>query len=268
MPTPLTEYFRHVTLTYERGWRHPAPGYCPMHQHPAFEIVYHAAGSGRTRDALGTVVDFAEGGIVIYRPDTAHDQLMNEPGEDVCIHVGCDLPPPPELASTISIPPLADDWQRAELERLAVDRPALVPLQHLAYDHRAAALLIELVGVGQVDRDTHGTTADHYAALAHDHIRANFRSLQNLAEVAESIGIGYDHLRHCFKERYGFSLKHWHLTVRIERAKDLLGNTNLPLKVIADLCGFANARYFSTSFHRLTGTTPAAYRHRAEASSQ
>jgi len=260
MPNTLSEFFRHAVLTFERGWRHPAVGYCAMHEHPALEIVFHAAGSGRTRDAAGTVIEFAEGGVVIYPPGMAHEQWMPEPGEDVCIHVGCDLPPPPELAASTYIPPLTDAWQRAELERLAANRPALVPIQQLAYNHRAAALLIELVGIGQDDAATDGTAADRYASLAYDHIRANFRSLQNLAEVATQIGIGYDHLRHCFKERYGFSLKHWHLQVRVDRARDLLRNTNLPLKVIADLCGFANARYFSTSFRSLTGTTPAAYR--------
>lgn len=260
MPNTLSEFLHHATLTFERGWRHPAVGYCGMHAHPAFEIVYHAAGTGRTRDAFGTVLEFAPGGVVVYRPGTAHEQMMAEPGEDVCLHVGCDLPPPPELVPSLYVPPLADAWRRAEIERLAADRPALTPARQLADNHRAAALLIELIGTGQNDASAPETQADRYAAQAYDYILGHFRSLRSLAEVADRIGIGYDHLRHCFRNRYGFSLKQWHLTVRIDRAKDLLCNTNLPLKVVADLCGFANARYFSTSFHTLTGTTPAAYR--------
>jgi AraC-like DNA-binding protein len=260
MPSILHDFFRHAAFSYERGWRHPAPGYCAMHTHPAFEIVYHVAGKGRTRDSFGTVIDFEEGGIVVYRPGIAHEQTMAEPGEDVCIHVGCDLPPPPELATSVYVPPFPEPWRRAELEWLTANQPALTPAQRLAYNHRAAALLIELIGAGRDEEVASGTLADHYASQAHDYILGNFRSLQNLAEVASRIGIGYDHLRHCFRKRYGFSLKQWHLTVRIDRAKDLLRNTNLPLKVVADLCGFANARYFSTSFRSLTGTTPAAYR--------
>nr|MBA2480337.1 helix-turn-helix transcriptional regulator [Planctomycetota bacterium] len=52
----------------------------------------------------------------------------------------------------------------------------------------------------------------------------------------------------------------WLTEVRIERAKDLLMRSIMPLDDIAAHCGFANTPYFCTVFRAMTGTAPGRYR--------
>lgn len=48
--------------------------------------------------------------------------------------------------------------------------------------------------------------------------------------------------------------------LRMDRAKELLQNTHLPLTQIADQCGFASPYHFCQKFKRETGQTPGAFR--------
>lgn len=257
----LDHYLRTTRLTFERAWRHAISAYCGFHQHPVFEIVYHVSGSGRTADRQGGCIHFAPDAVVIYPPGLDHDQRMKTPGEDLCIHVGADAFPPPELARSLYVPRLPEAWMREELFALAARSPEMPPLQRLACHHRTAALFVELIGAaGLAAPQPTQPPGDRHANAAHEYIRANYRSMRDVTETAAAIGIGYDHLRHCFRRSYGISIKRWHMEVRVDRARDLLRHSNLPLKTVADLCGFRNPRYFSTCFRKLTGHTPGMFR--------
>ena len=48
--------------------------------------------------------------------------------------------------------------------------------------------------------------------------------------------------------------------MRVERAKDLLAQTRMPIKEIASVTGFKTVQYLTRAFRRLTRETPAAFR--------
>ena len=50
--------------------------------------------------------------------------------------------------------------------------------------------------------------------------------------------------------------------MQVARIRQLLTETDLPLKRIAELTGFAYMEYLCVVFRRLTGETPGAYRRR------
>jgi AraC family transcriptional regulator len=52
---------------------------------------------------------------------------------------------------------------------------------------------------------------------------------------------------------------------RVERARDLLHNSDLPLAEIAEMIGCASQSHFSVVFHRVTGLTPRQFRTSADA---
>ena len=54
------------------------------------------------------------------------------------------------------------------------------------------------------------------------------------------------------------------LRCRVERAKQLLSDTDLPIKAIANRVGVATPEYLSVLFNRTLGTTPSAYRTRCQ----
>lgn len=257
----LETYLRTTRWRFERAWRHPIDSYCGFHQHPVFEIVYHVSGSGKTTDGNGEGIRFVPGAVVVYPPKLDHDQRMETPGEDLCIHVGADDAPPRELARSLYVPRLTEAWVRAELFALAARSPEMPAVRRLVCDHRTAALFLELIAAaGVASRGAEPSPGDRHAAAARAFIRSRYRTMRDVSEAAGEAGISYDRLRHCFRERYGISMKRWHMEVRVDRARDLLLHSNLPLKAIADLCGFRNPRYFSTCFRQLTGRSPGAFR--------
>jgi len=56
--------------------------------------------------------------------------------------------------------------------------------------------------------------------------------------------------------------------VRLERARQLVSTTNLPLSQVALQAGFRHLTYMTSMFRRHVGFTPAKYRERARQMSQ
>ena len=83
-------------------------------------------------------------------------------------------------------------------------------------------------------------------------------------EVAAQLFMGYSNFRRIFKEYTGFAPAQYIQEVRLNRIKELLTNTTLPIKEIADECGLENYDYFFTLFRRLTGMTPSDYRNNTQ----
>jgi LacI family transcriptional regulator len=63
-----------------------------------------------------------------------------------------------------------------------------------------------------------------------------------------------------FKRILGHSPHDEILRVQLQRAKQLLAETSLPLAVVADRSGFKHVEYFSVAFKREFGQTPSSYR--------
>lgn len=82
----------------------------------------------------------------------------------------------------------------------------------------------------------------------------------SLPAVAEAVGMSYFHFSRAFKQSMGVSPNNYLVERRIERAKKLLAETDDPVVEIALRVGFASQSHFTTTFRRLVGTTPKAYR--------
>jgi len=80
-----------------------------------------------------------------------------------------------------------------------------------------------------------------------------------LNDIAEKFYISSYHLSHLFKKYMGMTCiecVHW---MRIEKAKELLKNTNLSIKEISERTGYSNLNNFYMHFKKLTGMTPKVY---------
>lgn len=82
----------------------------------------------------------------------------------------------------------------------------------------------------------------------------------DLATLASLAGLSPHHYSRAFKGSTGLAPYQWQLQARIQRAKDLLLNTNRSLESVAQATGFADAVHLGRTFRRQTGTTPAAWR--------
>lgn len=78
--------------------------------------------------------------------------------------------------------------------------------------------------------------------------------------IAKNLGISYSGFRRAFKELTGTSPSKYMLELKLNEAKLLLYNTNLPIKEISYSLNFENPDYFPIFFKKRTGKTPTEYR--------
>jgi AraC family transcriptional regulator len=81
-----------------------------------------------------------------------------------------------------------------------------------------------------------------------------------LGAVAEAVKMSYFHFSRAFKQSTGVSPNTYMIEQRIDRAKKLLSETDLPIADIALRTGFASQSHFTTTFRKLVWTTPNAFR--------
>jgi AraC family transcriptional regulator len=82
-----------------------------------------------------------------------------------------------------------------------------------------------------------------------------------LRDIAKDVGLSYFHFSRAFKQSMGMTPTNYIAERRIERAKELMQETDLPISEIALRAGFSSQSHFTTSFRRFAGVTPRSFRH-------
>lgn len=94
-----------------------------------------------------------------------------------------------------------------------------------------------------------------------EYLSKHFMDLNlTMQQVALLSKLSESQFRRIFKEIYATSPIQYVNTLRIERAKDLLKNTSLPVVAAANQAGFADVYHFNKLFKKRTGKTPTQYR--------
>ena len=83
-----------------------------------------------------------------------------------------------------------------------------------------------------------------------------------MEHIADQLNVSYSNLRRTFRQQTGMSMKDFQLSVRIQKAKDLLDNSDLSIKAVAAQLGFNSAFHFSNQFRRAVGCPPSEWRTR------
>ncbi len=257
---------RHINgppLAFLSGVRHVV-GHgvcCGMHCHHAIEIVYHPRGKGVTRLTGKRSINFDQGDAIVYAPDEMHDQVMDRAGGDLCVTIALPKSRHKLPSTCFRIAQIEDSSIIEDIRLLSRGGIRLDSTEQAIFNLRATSTLYALVRQACAQGEASGrNNAENHALKAEHYIRDHFATIRNLSEVAASIGISYDHLRHTFKAQRNRSLVHFLNEVRLERAKTLLIHSRLPLKQVATLCGFSDEYYFSAVFRRSAQMPPGRYR--------
>lgn len=83
----------------------------------------------------------------------------------------------------------------------------------------------------------------------------NLGSIKKISKVAEAAGMSPGHINIKFKKELRVTIGDYILSRRMERARDLLINTDDPIKAVAFRLGFSSSDYFSKSFKRFWGVS-------------
>ena len=94
-----------------------------------------------------------------------------------------------------------------------------------------------------------------------DFILAHLSENLSLEILAGQVGFSAYHFARLFREATGESPHQFVLRQRIERAKQLLRETDMPIAAIAVESGFANQGHLTQAFKRYLNLTPRLYRH-------
>jgi AraC-like DNA-binding protein len=86
--------------------------------------------------------------------------------------------------------------------------------------------------------------------------------------MANAAGLSRAHFTRAFKQAFGESPRAYLLTRRLERAAALLRNTDYSVAEVCMSVGLSSVGSFTTSFKRVYGMTPTAYRAAAPPAAQ
>ena len=82
----------------------------------------------------------------------------------------------------------------------------------------------------------------------------------SLNKVANHVGVSPNHLSSTFSKELGSTFIEYLTRCRIDRAKELLGTTDLRSSEVAYEVGYKDPHYFSAAFKKACGMTPKEYR--------
>lgn len=118
--------------------------------------------------------------------------------------------------------------------------------------HNYAAARYNLSGPPRLTDDQLRTAIDYI----HDHISGPLE----LGTISRAAGLSQFHFARLFKGATGLTPFQFVTRTRMKRAKELLGQTRLPVFEIADRVGYQKPSHFSARFRSVWGCSPDAFR--------
>lgn len=95
----------------------------------------------------------------------------------------------------------------------------------------------------------------------YEYIKANYSSYNiSLKQLSDLFGMSQSNITRMAQANTGLSFKELLNSMRIDKAKELLRESNYSIDEICEMCGFSNQRTFYRLFKQLTGLSPAKYR--------
>jgi AraC family transcriptional regulator len=138
---------------------------------------------------------------------------------------------------------------------LYIDSLAQMIAAHLARFHSTRSRPVRVSSPGGIP----GWRMRRLIAYIEEHLEGNL----SLEAMAAQVDLSPLYLARAFKAAIGQSPHQYVLARRLERAKDLLRNTDTPIVDVALSSGFSSQSHLSNWFVRLVGVSPALYRRRA-----
>lgn len=227
----------------------------PVHQHDAWELIYYRAGYIRCVVA-GQTFDTQPGMLLVIPPKTPHFDLALTAYKQIYVHLQCGAVPAwlqlyrddQERSLSALFTGLRREWRGC-----APDRTEMLTL-----------LLRQLdITLRRKSCEPEPTAAEQLVQSAERLFEERLSLSPSVKEIAAEVGVSTSSLRAYFVKLRGYSPKVYLQGLQQRRALELIGNSNLSLEAIAELCGYYSVSHLSRYIKRDTGRTPGAFRNSA-----
>ncbi len=95
-----------------------------------------------------------------------------------------------------------------------------------------------------------------------EYILANISNAISVKDVANYVHLSPEYFSKLFKKEMGENVKNYILRIKVDVAKDLLENPNIPISMVATELGYNNFSHFTQMFKKHEDVTPSEYRNR------
>ena len=111
-----------------------------------------------------------------------------------------------------------------------------------------------------ISENTNGGLSGYKLRRVQEFIRENLETDLSLSEIAAVAGLSQYHFARAFRASTNLTPQQYVMRQRIERAKELLAEDDLPIVQISLQTGFKNQSHFTTLFRKYTKFTPKIWR--------
>lgn len=97
-------------------------------------------------------------------------------------------------------------------------------------------------------------------SMVEEYIRSNYMYDISMQDAAQAVNYSEPYFCKMFKLQYGQSFTSYLTDYRIEKAKKMLMQPTINVKVVGERVGYGDSNYFARVFRRVTGVSPSEYR--------
>ena len=202
--------------------------------------------------------DFKQLTCFYVPPYTIHNERHFAPEMDL-VSIGFELSesdPPFDRTALVSDKDgfIADKINN--IEREFTDRPRFFAENINAYLSLIYNRILQSQYNGSNAPAQEGTDFDYIINYFNEY----FMTAIDIESVAATMGYCADHFRLLFKKKMGVSPKQYIIQMRLKYAHALICGTDLPLKQIAEQCGYNDYFQFNAIFKKYYGVSPISFR--------
>lgn len=118
----------------------------------------------------------------------------------------------------------------------------------------------KLIDICHILSENHNQSSKDIVNRVKRYVLTNYTKNLSLERIAIAFSISPNYFSFLFKKENGYNFIDFVNRVRIQKAKELLLNTNHKTNEIAKLLGFNNTKYFYRVFKNLEGCTPSEFK--------
>jgi len=158
---------------------------------------------------------------------------------------------------------LKHPWLKSTLDQLSTEYMSQQPGAELVVNKLTEVVLVELIRInfGRDDKNRFIVAlSDKQIAKALKNLHSNPHIAWTLENLASDIGMSRAAFAKRFKSLVGQPMFEYLTALRVQRARELLMDTKLPLYEVASRVGYESDLAFTKMFKKHTGTTPIRYR--------